>query len=42
MQKTHIHIFHNKLLGEVAITLDVVSNSDFVMRAKVITFEILV
>ena len=42
MQKTHIQIFHNKLLGEAAITLDVVSNSDFVMRAKVITFEILV
>ena len=36
IQKTHIHIFHNKLLGEVAIILDVVSDSDVVMRAKVI------
>ena len=36
IQKTHIHIFHNKLLGEVAIILDVVSDSEIVMRAKVI------
>ena len=36
IQKTHIPIFHNKLLGEVAIILDVVSDSDVVMRAKVI------
>ena len=36
IQKTHIHIFHNKLLREVAIILDVVSDSDNVMRAKVI------
>ena len=36
MQKTHIHNFHNKLLGEVAIIIDLVSDSEVVMRAKVI------
>ena len=36
IQKTHIHIFHNKLLREVAIILDVVSDCDIVKRAKVI------
>ena len=36
IQKTHIHIFHNKLLREVAIALDVVSDSDVVMRAIII------
>ena len=36
IQKTHIHIFHNKLLGEAAIILDVVSDSDVEMCAKAI------
>ena len=36
IQKTHIHIFHNKLPGKVAIILDAFSDSDVVMRAKVI------
>ena len=33
--KTHILIFYNKLLGEVVIIQDVVSDSDAVMHAKV-------
>ena len=36
IQKTHIHTFHNKLLGEVAMIVDVVSDFDVLMRAKVI------
>ena len=36
IQKAHIHIFHNRLLGEVAIILDVVSDTEVVMHAKVI------
>ena len=36
IQKTHTHIFHNKLLGEVAVILDIVSDSDVAMRAEVI------
>ena len=40
IQKTHIHFFHGKLLGEVATMLDVVSDSDVVMRAKVIPWTL--
>ena len=36
IQKTHINIFHNKLMGEVAIIVDVVSDSNVLMRAKII------
>ena len=36
IQKTHVHIFCNKLQGEVAIILDAVSDCDIVKRAKVI------
>ena len=36
IQKTHVHIFRKKLLGEVAIILDVVSDCHTVKRAKVI------
>ena len=36
IQKSHIHIFRKKLLGEVAIILDVVSDCHTVKRAKVI------
>ena len=35
-QKSHIHIFRKKLLGEVAIILDVVSDCHTVKRTKVI------
>ena len=36
IQKIHIHIFHNKLMGGVAIILDVICDCDIVKRAKVI------
>ena len=36
IQKTHIDIFHNKLLGDVAIILNVVLDSGVVMRVNVI------
>ena len=34
IQKTRIHIFHNKLLSEASIVLDLVSNFYVVMRAN--------
>ena len=35
IQKTHIHIFHNILLREVAIIMDVASDCDIFKHAKV-------